>query len=167
MRKITALIHTHNDAQRIGRLLETLRPCDEVLVIDHGSTDNTRKVVGQYGANFKSGVPGVNRGVYAIDARHDWIFCLLPNEALSETLEAALFEWKQREELPDDDEQLVAKLQTSFSMHVREETESGWKEVAPQVRLVNRKLVNWEGDLPPDAPETEVLAGDVLRFRHP
>ncbi len=44
MPKISAIIHTHNDAQRIGRALGSLRPCDEVLVIDHSSSDETGKI---------------------------------------------------------------------------------------------------------------------------
>ncbi len=27
-------------------------------------------------------------------ARHEWVFCLLPTETLTESLEASLFEWK-------------------------------------------------------------------------
>ena len=32
MPKFTALLRTHNDALRLGRALQSLRPCDEVLV---------------------------------------------------------------------------------------------------------------------------------------
>jgi glycosyltransferase involved in cell wall biosynthesis len=37
MPQLTALIHTHNDELRLGRALESLRPCDELLIFDHGS----------------------------------------------------------------------------------------------------------------------------------
>ena len=43
MPKTTALLHTHNDALRLGRALDSLRPCDEVLVIDEGSEDDTAR----------------------------------------------------------------------------------------------------------------------------
>jgi glycosyltransferase involved in cell wall biosynthesis len=46
MAKLTALVHTHNDERRIGRAIESLRACDEILVIDHGSTDDTAKMPG-------------------------------------------------------------------------------------------------------------------------
>jgi glycosyltransferase involved in cell wall biosynthesis len=167
MAKITALVHTHNDEQRIGRALDSLRACDEVLVIDHGSTDRTRKVAGQHGAEVKKGVPGVNPGVYAIDARHDWIFCLLPTEALSEALEASLFEWKDRQDQKSDDEDKNAPSASSCSVRVREETAEGWKDLPPETRLVNRKKVNWPEHLPPNDPNSEPLAGDVLRFANP
>ena len=86
MPKITALIHTSNDGLRLGRALDSLRACDQVIVVDHGSADNTEKIARSHGAEFKSGIPGVDRGTYAVDADHDWILCLCPNESLSEPL---------------------------------------------------------------------------------
>ena len=35
-----------------------------------------------------------------MDATHEWILCLRPNESLSDDLEAALLEWKDRQ--PDE-----------------------------------------------------------------
>lgn len=157
MPKITAIIHTKNDARRIGRALESLRPCDEVLVVDHGSEDDTQKIVREHGANLKTGVPGVSNGTYLVDARNDWILCLLPNESLTESLEASLFEWKEKD--PDD----IA----GFSIEVREETDKGWKNCGTHTRLVNRNKINWIADLPPDEPSAGKLAGEVLRFKNP
>src|ERR1700734_2858256 len=94
MPKITALLHTHNDALRLGRALDSLRPCDQVLIIDDNSEDDTARVAHENGASVKRAIPGVDPGPYAMDASHDWIFCLLPNEAISEELEASLLEWK-------------------------------------------------------------------------
>jgi len=42
MPKISALLHTHNDALRLGRAPESLRPCDEVLAIEDCSEDEPR-----------------------------------------------------------------------------------------------------------------------------
>jgi glycosyltransferase involved in cell wall biosynthesis len=157
MPKITALIHTSNDGLRLGRALDSLRACDQVIVVDHGSTDNTDKVARDHGAEVKEGIPGVDRGAYAVDASNDWIFCLCANESLSEPLEAALFEWKAKEH---DDE-------AGFNVALREESESGWKSLAPETRLVNRKRMNWTGDLPPSTTVNELLGGALLRFHHP
>jgi hypothetical protein len=168
MARITALLHTHNDAGRIGRALESLRACDEVLVVDHASTDDTVKLARGHGAVVREGVPGVNPGVYAMDARHDWILCLLPAEAVSEGLEASLFEWKQRRE--EKSAQAENEPETgpcSVAFPVREETDNGWKELGAHTRLVNRKGVIWPGHLPRDDPQAEMLLGHLLRFRKP
>src|ERR1035441_847874 len=97
MPKITALLHTHNDALRLGRALDSLRPCDEVLVIDDRSEDDTSKVAREHGATLKSAVPGVTFGAYATDALHDWFSASVPMRPLSDDLEAALFDWKSQE----------------------------------------------------------------------
>src|ERR1017187_2518557 len=78
MPRITALLHTHNDAFRLGRALDSLRPCDEVLVIDDRSEDDTSKVAREHGATLKSAVPGVTFGAYATDALHDWFSASVP-----------------------------------------------------------------------------------------
>ncbi len=169
MAKVTALIHTYNDAERIGRALESLRACDEILVVDHASTDDTVKVARQHGATVKEGVPGVNPGVYAIDANYDWVLCLLSKEAISEAMEASLFEWKNRKDEPSDQAEKDRKAgsASTYSFPVREEGANGWKELGAHTRLVNRKKVNWEGQLPPDDPAAIELPGHLLRFSKP
>lgn len=159
MPKITAILHTHNDALRIGRALDSLGALDEVVVIDHGSTDDTRKVANHHGANVKKGVPGVTPGAYAIDARHDWILCLLPNESIGESLEASLLEWKDKEEDSID--------MHGYAVAVREETDAGWQEHPPETRLVNRNRVNWSEALPANDPESAPLKGEIMRFHNP
>lgn len=169
MAKITALIHTHNDGERIGRALESLRACDEVLVIDHGSTDETVRLARQHGATTRAGVPGVNPGVYVIDALHDWILCLLSTESISEGLEASLFEWKEKvdEPLGEADKEKQANSQCSVAFMVREETGEGWSDLGVHTRLVNRKKINWPGHLPHDEPAALVIPGHLLRFSQP
>lgn len=169
MPKITALLHAHNDALRIGRALDSLRAADEILVVDHGSTDDTVKIARHHGATVKEGVPGVNPGVYVIDAHHDWIFCLLPNESLSEGLEASLFEWKDRVEEPLDytEKEADAPFNKTYSVGVREEDENGWHTLPAETRLINRRQINWSEAVPPNNTQSVLLNGDLLRFSKP
>lgn len=157
MPKITAMLHTSNDAARLGRTLDSLRPCDEVIVIDHKSDDDTVKIAKDHGAKVQHAVLGVEKGAYAIDARHDWILCILPNEALSEGLEASLYTWKDEDH--DND--------TAFGVAVREEAAKGWKQLGSETRLVNRTKINWTDALPTNTPDAPQLPGDLLRFQHP
>jgi glycosyltransferase involved in cell wall biosynthesis len=157
MPKLTCLLHTHNDAQWLGRALQSLRPCDEVLVIDANSNDDTEKVARDHGANFKKAIPGVTPGAYAMDAVHEWILCLRPNESLSNDLEAALLEWKEKD---------VGDDIPCFSVPIRQESEAGSEKLPPEVRLVNRKLMNWIGEMPPpDQACSTVLNGELLAFQ--
>jgi len=156
--KITAIIHTHDDGARIGRALESLRACDQVIVVDHGSKDETVSIARQHGATLETAVPGVGPGAYVMDARHEWVLCLQANESLGESLEASLFEWKESE--PPDG---IA----GYRCNVREETEDGWRALGPRLRLANRERINWTDVLPPDNPDCPLLAGDLMRFAKP
>ncbi len=153
--KITALIHACDNERSLGRALDSLRPCDEVIVVDHSSRDETVKIAREHGARVISGVPGVDRGAYAQDARNLWILCLLPQEALDEELEASLCEWIEEEH---------AEAQMGFNVAIREQNGAGWKPLQPEMRLANRKQINWTGDLPPVNPNAPKLVGDILRI---
>jgi glycosyltransferase involved in cell wall biosynthesis len=152
--KISALIHTQNDARTLARVLETLRPCDEIVVVDHNSTDETIKVAREYGARVVSGVQGIAYGAYAIECAHDWVLCLRPNEGISEGLEAALLEWKQKDEEASD----------SFAIFLREQVNGEWQNRGHQPRLINRKKVNWTEELPANHSNAATLSGDLLRY---
>ena len=154
MPKISAIIHARDDAHRLGRTLETLRPCDEIIVIDHDPEKEHAKVGRQYGAKVRKAIVGVEDGTYAADTRYEWVLCIRPDETLSETLEASLFEWKE-----SDPGNVVG-----YALGIREQQNDGWQQLKPEVRLVNRANVNWKTELPPANPGALKLEGDLLRF---
>jgi len=151
---ITAMLHTHTDALRLGRCLETLYPCDEVVVIDYGSEDGTPHIARAYGAKVIAATSlatpcSIGRG---------WLLCLDPLESLTEALAASLYEWKS-ESLSAD---------SSFSVLVREETAAGWiDQPQPQTRLVPACWQRWQGCLPVNDPSSLTLEGRLLRFASP
>ena len=159
MPKISALIHTHNDALRIGRALDSLRACDEVLVVDHASEDDTADIARRHGAIVKKGLPGVEPGMYAMDARNDWVLCVLPNEAASEGLEASLLEFRERK--------LEEENAVAYNLARREENGGDWRGLAPETRLADRCKLNWTTKLPPHIPDAPILPGELLRFEEP
>jgi glycosyl transferase family 2 len=161
MPPITALLHTANDSLRLGRCLETLRPCGEVIVVDHGSRDATLRIAREYGARVFRGESGVAPAQYLQFASHDWIFCLDPRESLTESLEATLFEWGH---VPDS-EAMAHQQGCVFSVRIREQTDDGWVELpSPQTRLVSRDWSRWRGSLPAYEALAVVLEGALLRF---
>ena len=154
MAKITAIVHTDNNAKTLGRLLESLRPANEVLVVDHGSEDDSVKIARHHGATVKEGLPGVEAGAYIMDAQYDWILCLRPDESLSEGLEAALLAWKEHEQ----------EKELGFAFPIREQKNGEWCTLPAEMRLVNRRRLNWKTPLPPNRPDVPKLDGDLLRI---
>ena len=154
MPKITALLHCHGDAQQLARALESLRCCDETLVITHNGGEEIQKVARQHGAGVKAAVPGVSPGAYLVDAANDWILCVSEAESLSDDLEAALLEWKQQEH----------EVSETFAVGVRQQTNGNWRSAGRHTRLANRTSVNWIGEFPPDEDKSSPLGGDLLRI---
>jgi glycosyltransferase involved in cell wall biosynthesis len=184
MVSITALLQTHNDALRLGRALETLYACDEILIVDHDSRDATVRVAREYGARVVDARPGAEPGDYLhlgslsrgfeslpsknagsanpAPANSRWILCLDPRESLTEKLAASLFEWKS--------EAVHGRVPVvpAFSVFLREETAQGWMEhPAAQTRLVPQAWNLWNGALPAHEPSAVPLAGELLRFVFP
>jgi len=177
MPSITALLHTENDALRLGRALETLYACDDLLVIDHGSRDATVRIAREYGARIVEARPGASaedhlsyasQGLASpalanfASANSSWILCLDPHESLTEKLAASLFEWKS------EVFHALAPAAPAFAVFLREETAEGWLEVpAAQTRLVPRTWSAWNGVFPAHAPAALALEGELLRFVFP
>jgi glycosyltransferase involved in cell wall biosynthesis len=162
MPSITALLHTENDALRLGRALETLYPCDDIVVIDHGSLDATVRIARQYGARVVNAVSGLSaQECLQLASPAEWILTLDPCESLTEKLAASLFEWKSAA--------LTHSSSVSgFSVYLREETPQGWLEVpAAQTRLVPHRWKAWEAKHPTHDPAAATLEGELLRFIFP
>jgi hypothetical protein len=160
MPPFTAILHTLNDAARLGRALESLRPCDEILVVDHGSVDATLRVACEYGATIQRAAENKTPAACLAAASYHWVLCVLPSEALTEELEASLFEWKL---CPAEQVRELA----SCSMVVRVETPTGWVTQNASTRLVPRHWAAWDGTLPRASQAGKLLPGKLLRFRAP
>ena len=158
MPAITAVLHTENDALRLGRALETLYPCDHILIVDHGSSDAGVRVAHEYGARVVKVKHEASPREYLRSVVTAWIFCLDPRESLTESLAASLFEWKS----------LPGPPAPAFSVFLREETPAGWIDLpSPQTRLVPHSWDHWNGRLPADQPSALALEGELLRFALP
>ena len=88
---------------RLGRALETVYACDEIVVVDHGSRDGTVRVAREYGARVVDARPQASPADYRLLAKAGsvnakvtssglvesaWILCLDPRESLTEKVAA-------------------------------------------------------------------------------
>jgi len=158
MPRISAILQTHNDALRVGRALETLHPCDEILIIDRDSTDRTVGIARDWGCRICASMVSVADA--AASAQHDWLLLLDPTESITEGLEATLFEWRIR---PLEEVQTIP----ACSISVRRETASGWSDGRPETRLIPKTWNRWVGVMPASDPQALLLQGELLRFLTP
>ena len=96
---VSGVVICLNEADRIGRCLESLSFCDEIVVVDSGSSDATRDVARAYTERVieQPFLGYVKQKNFALErATHDWVVCLDADEALSPELVASV-----RARMPD------------------------------------------------------------------
>jgi len=141
--KITATIITLNEERNIGRAIESLRCCDEILIADSGSIDRTVELAQKLGARvFEAGWRGFagQKNWAAEQASHDWILSLDADEALSEALEAEI--WNLKKNGPDCDGYTMPRLAQYLGKWI---FHGGWYPDR-KVRLYHRGKAQWVGD---------------------
>ncbi len=94
MHKISTVIIACNEESRIRMVLDSVKWCDEIIVVDSGSTDATLAICNEY-ANCKVFTqPFLGYGPqkrFAIEkASNDWIFSIDADEVVTEALHQEL-----------------------------------------------------------------------------
>jgi len=157
---VSAVLITLNEAQRLPAALASVSFCDDVVVVDAGSTDGTLEIARAAGARVVVNAPWpgfvAQRNFAADRACHDWILALDADERVTSPL---------REEI----EALatagfgcagyrIPRVALYLGRHVRR---SDWYP-DPQLRLFDRKRGCWQGGLVHESVRVE---GPVGRLR--
>jgi glycosyltransferase involved in cell wall biosynthesis len=141
--KITATIITQDEERNIARAIESLRCADEILVLDSGSTDRTVELATNLGARVVEATwrgYAAQKNWAAEQASHDWILSLDADEALSEALEAEI--WNLKKNGPACDGYTMPRLARYMGRWI---FHSGWYPDR-KVRLYHRGRARWVGE---------------------
>ncbi len=141
--KISAAIIAFNEERNIARAIESLRCCDEVVVVDSGSSDRTVELAQTHGARvIQSHWRGyaAQKNFAAASCNHDWVLSIDADEALSETLEGEIWELKLADQRFDA--YTMPRLAQYLGRWIQH---SGWYPDR-KVRLYHRRHAQWEGD---------------------
>ena len=91
--KISACVITLNEADRIEACLQSLAFCDDIVVVDSGSTDGTAELAAALGARVLQRVFDGYRSQkdFAVRAaQHDWVLCVDADERVTPALRASI-----------------------------------------------------------------------------
>lgn len=141
--RISATIITFNEERNIARVIESLRCCDEIVILDSGSNDRTVEIATKLGARV---VEASWRGYAAQKntavelAAHDWILALDADESVSEALEAEI--WHIKKSGPQYDAYTMPRLAQYLGRWI---LHGGWYPDR-KIRLFDRRKARWEGD---------------------
>jgi glycosyltransferase involved in cell wall biosynthesis len=141
--KISATIITFNEERNVPRVIESLRCCDEILVLDSGSNDRTVEIATKLGARVVEASwhgYAAQKNIAAKLATHDWILSLDADESLSEALEAEI--WQIKKTGPKFDGYTMPRLAQYLGRWI---LHSGWYPDR-KVRLFNKHKAQWIGE---------------------
>jgi glycosyltransferase involved in cell wall biosynthesis len=156
--KISATIITCDEERNIARAIESLRCCDEIVVVDSGSVDRTVEIAAKLGARvIESPWPGYakQKNLAASKAAYDWILSLDADEALSEALEAEI--WHLKKNGPGCDAYTMPRMAQYLGRWI---LHSGWYPDR-KVRLYDRRKATWVGDFVHESVQVEGSVGHL------
>jgi len=141
--KISATIIACNEELNIARAIESLRCCDEIVVVDSGSTDRTVEIAQKLGARvIEMSWRGYasQKNFASEQATYDWVLSIDADESLSEALEAEI--WQIKKSGPQYDAYTMPRLAQYLGRWI---LHSGWYPDR-KIRLFDRRKASWQGD---------------------
>ena len=167
--KISATIITLNEEANIGEACESVRWADEIVVVDSGSTDQTRAIAEAAGARvIIREWPGfaAQKQFAAEQTDNDWIFSLDADERVSEELKSAIARLREAPEENLADGYRIARRSFYQGRWIKG---GGWYPDW-QLRLYRKSRGRWPTrqihesvKMDPDA-RVERLTGDILHY---
>jgi glycosyltransferase involved in cell wall biosynthesis len=166
---ITGVIITFNEERNIERCLTSLKNvCDEIIVLDSFSTDQTEAICRTNNVkfvqhSFDGHIQQKNRALQL--AETEWVLSLDADEALTEELSQAILKVKQN---PIGEAYAINRL-TNYCGHWVKYC--GWYPDT-KTRLVKKERAHWTGVNPHDRLErmdqgkVEMLQGDLLHYSY-
>ena len=159
---ISAVVTTLDNAATLEACLSSLRFCQEIVLLDSGSTDATREIAARFGARvFVEAFKGYGpQKQSALDkATHDWVLLLDADEFLTDEGRAAI----ERElQAPRADGYRLPRREWLFWRWPHPWTRPNW-----QLRLFRRSRGAMNAVPVHAAPEVRGLVRDLrAEFRH-
>jgi glycosyltransferase involved in cell wall biosynthesis len=157
---LSACIITFNEADRIESCLESVSFCDEIIVVDSHSSDQTREKAARLGARvIERDWPGYrSQKQYATDvAQHEWVLCVDADEWVTPQLRAEILELKAQG-FRGVDGYTMPRLTVYFGAPLRHG--NAWPD--RQIRLYRRSTAHWVGY---EVHEKIAVTGAVARLR--
>jgi glycosyltransferase involved in cell wall biosynthesis len=160
--EISAIVVCYNEEENIGDCLESLRWCDEIVVVDSFSTDRTVEICRQYTDRVIQRPWAGYRDQKAFahsQATREWVFLVDADERVPSDLRE-----EARDALNRSDSRTDAFSVPRLVYHLGKWWWRGGWYPDYDVRIFRRDRATWAGS---DPHEQILVNGKVRRLRHP
>ena len=158
---LSAVIIAFNEEERLPGALRSVAFCDEIVLVDAGSTDRTRELAQAAGARVVVNAPWpgflAQRRLATEAARHDWVLAVDADERVSEGLRAEIEGLRERGLTGPG--YVLPRVSHYLGRWIRA---TDWYP-DPQLRLFDRRRARWEGSLVHESVRPDGAPG---RLRH-
>ncbi len=157
---LSAVLIAQNEEATIAEALASVSFCEEVVLVDSGSTDRTREMAEAAGARVLVNAPWpgfvAQRDFAVRAARHDWVLALDADERVGPQLRQEILQLRETGLACAG--YRIPRVALYLGRWIRgTDWYPDW-----QVRLFDRTRASWEGDL---VHESVVVRGPVGRLR--
>jgi glycosyltransferase involved in cell wall biosynthesis len=159
--KVSAVIITYNEDAIIGQTLSKLDWCDEVIIIDSGSTDKTVEICKEYGCIifYRSFNGFGEQKKYGVSkAKNDWVLFIDADELLSESLIEEIQEEISKKDIAFAGFEMCLNL-----VFMNRVFKYGKETKCYRIRLFNKNSGDWDGSV---VHEKVILNGPVKRLKN-
>jgi glycosyltransferase involved in cell wall biosynthesis len=157
---LSACIISYNEADRIEACIRSLSFCEEIILVDSHSTDETRQKAASLGARvIERDWPGYrSQKQFAVDsAQNDWVLCLDADERVSDVLRQEIEALRKRH-FDHRAGWCIPRITEYFGRFLRH----GNTYPDPLIRLFDRRRGKWVG---PEIHENTRVDGPVGKLR--
>ena len=165
---VSAVLITLDEEDRLLPALRSVAFCDDVVVVDAGSSDRTREIAEAEGARVivRTPWPGFTeqRNVATAAARHDWVLAVDADERVTTALRAEIETLRTRGLAHAA--YRIPRVSFYLGQWIRA---TDWYP-DPQVRLFDRRRARWEGGLVHESVRVDgsvgALRGELEHFSY-
>lgn len=160
MVQLSAVLIAQNEEKAIAQAIASVAFCDDIVLVDSGSSDRTREIAEAAGARVIVNAPWpgfVAQRHFAVNAaRHDWVLALDADERVSPALRVEI------EALRRAGCTAAGYKMPRVAFYLGRTIRGTDWYPDWQVRLFDRTRAAWQGDL---VHESVVVRGPVLKLR--
>ncbi|MCC6954393.1 MAG: glycosyltransferase family 2 protein [Deltaproteobacteria bacterium] len=162
--KVSAFIITFNEEQKLPECLESVRFCDEIVVVDSNSKDHTVEIAERFGARviIRPWSGYIEQKAFALaQASHEWVLNIDADERITPELQRSIEQVLERDARGAEPATIAGYEVNRVVYHLGRWWRRGGWYPEWRLRLMRKSKITWGGLEPHERP---IPSGEVRRL---